>query len=160
MIILIKLIAAHLLGDFVLQSDKLCKMKYGKSLSTRLYALGLHSFIQAILSYLFVAEWSNFTLPIVIGVSHFCIDWLKVQTGKKGLIPLIVDQIFHYLVLFVIYWANQSYGGCLYYSYNSSYLLPVWLVTTSFIAVLSPTSILIKAFIDYENWLPKDASLK
>ena len=36
----------------------------------------------------------------------------------------------------------------------------LWLIATTYIAVLSPTSVLIKSFIEYEKWLPTDASLK
>lgn len=48
-IILIKLIAAHLIGDFLFQTDKICEMKYSNDLSKRLTGLAIHSGIQAIL---------------------------------------------------------------------------------------------------------------
>ena len=33
-----------------------------------------------------------------------------------------------------------------------------WLIITAYISVLAPTSILIKSFIDFEKWMPSDAS--
>lgn len=46
-IILIKLIAAHLTGDFILQSDKMCAEKFSNDSSARYKVLILHALIQA-----------------------------------------------------------------------------------------------------------------
>ncbi len=59
-------------------------------------------------------------------------------------------------------------GGVILYAYKRAFHNPAteifsanfWFVTTAYIAVLSPTSVLIKSFIEYEKWLPADASLK
>ena len=48
-IILIKLIAAHLTGDFLLQSDKMCADKFSKNPSEKYKALIGHALIQAVL---------------------------------------------------------------------------------------------------------------
>ncbi|MDE5875934.1 MAG: DUF3307 domain-containing protein [Muribaculaceae bacterium] len=97
--ILIKLIAAHLIGDFLLQTDKICEMKYSDDIGKRLAALGIHSGIQAVLSYIFIAEWSLWIVPVVIFVSHFTIDFVKVACKGRSLPALITDQLAHYIVL-------------------------------------------------------------
>ncbi|MBD5386944.1 DUF3307 domain-containing protein [bacterium] len=52
-----KLISAHLIGDFIFQSDRLCDIEYSNNLAIRLFGLAIYSAIQALLSYLFIAEW-------------------------------------------------------------------------------------------------------
>ncbi|MDE6632448.1 MAG: DUF3307 domain-containing protein, partial [Muribaculaceae bacterium] len=90
-ILLIKLIAAHLIGDFFLQSDKLCKMRYCKKFSKRVSANIIHSLIQAGLSYCFIGLWNLWWIPVIIFISHFIIDFIKTQYGKKDLPYFIGD---------------------------------------------------------------------
>lgn len=158
--ILIKLIAAHLVGDFLLQSDKLCRLKYERKLSCKIQALALHSVIQVALTYVFIGQWCNWILPAGIGASHFIIDLIKVQSGKKGLIALIMDQMAHYAVLFSLWWFMIVKSDVSFNPTDMTFSPTLWLVATSYVAVLAPTSILIKAFMDYENWVPGDASVK
>lgn len=76
-IILIKLIAAHLTGDFLLQSDRMCVDKFSNNSKAKYKALVLHALVQAALAYVFVARWNYWIIPVVIGVSHFAIDLVK-----------------------------------------------------------------------------------
>lgn len=63
-IILIKLIAAHLVGDFILQTDKLCADKFSNNKAFRYSALSVHALVHAALAYLFVAQWNNWAVPM------------------------------------------------------------------------------------------------
>lgn len=155
---LIILIVAHLLGDFILQTEKLCKMKYDTKFSTKVYALAIHSGIQAILSYILLAKWGLWLLPIVIFICHFVIDFIKVQLMGLKLSAFIIDQIFHYIFIFVI-WRymivdNPNVGATTYLS-NS-----MWIVICAVIAILTPSSVLIKSFMDYEGWIPEEPVLQ
>lgn len=101
-IILIKLIAAHLVGDFILQSDKMCADKFSKNKTVRYRALSEHAIIQATLAYLLVAQWTNWVVPLVIGVSHFLIDLIKTHFKRKILSAfyaiswsIIVSSLFY-----------------------------------------------------------------
>lgn len=157
-IILIKLIAAHLVGDFILQTDKLCADKFSNNKAFRYRALSVHALVHAALAYLFVAQWNNWAVPLVIGASHFLIDLVKTHFKRKDLVGFVCDQLAHYcviVVLWLIVFANHDYN-------QAAKILSAnfWLITTTYIAVLCPTSVLIKSFIEYEKWLPADASLK
>lgn len=157
-IILIKLIAAHLVGDFILQSDKMCADKFSKNKTVRYRALSEHAIIQATLAYLFVAQWTIWVVPLVIGVSHFLIDLIKTHFKRKDLVGFLCDQLVHYCVIVVLWFtafANHDFNPA-----TEIFSANFWFVTTAYIAVLSPTSVLIKSFIEYEKWLPADASLK
>ncbi len=153
--IFIKLIAAHLIGDFLLQTDKLCEMKYSHNTPKRLIALGIHSAVQAILSYVFIADWTLWILPLVIFTSHFIIDLIKIICKGKRLPALLMDQIAHYIVIIGVWWLLYNKGLCNIYT---TYLpLSFWPILTSYIAVLVPTSILIKSFIEFEGWMPNQS---
>lgn len=155
-IILIKLIAAHLAGDFILQSDKMCANKISKFSSARYRALAYHALIQAVLSYVFVSQWRGWLIPVVIGISHFIIDLGKTMSNRNGLISFLWDQIAHYCVIIGLWWftfakvPQMDMAGEIF---STSF----WLIATAYIAVLAPTSILIKSFIEYEEWMPSDS---
>lgn len=152
--ILLKLVAAHLIGDFLFQTDKLCQMKYSDNLCKKFYGLGFHSAIQALLSYLFIAEWTLWIAPTIIFVSHFIIDFIKVEYRGEKLPALIADQLAHYLVIALLWWFICIKGCDDITAENLS--LSFWAIVTSYIAVLAPTSILIKSFIEFEGWIPDE----
>lgn len=149
--ILIKLVAAHLLGDFLLQTNRLCEMKYSNNLCKRLYALCIHSGVQALLSYIFIADWTLWVIPAVIFVSHFIIDLVKVASGGRSLPAFIVDQLAHYLIIIGLWWLIGVNDWN--YVFTISPMLSFWALITSYIAVLAPTSILIKSFVEFEGWI-------
>lgn len=98
-IILLKLIAAHLTGDFLLQSDRMCADKFSNNSTAKYKALILHAIIQAVLAYVFVAQWNCWIIPVVIGVSHFIIDYVKSMSRRNDLISLVWDQLAHFCVI-------------------------------------------------------------
>ena len=105
MILLFKLLLAHIIGDFFLQPQKWVKEKEQKKLkSAKLY---LHVTIHFIL--LFVILWeASLWLPIVIiGVSHFIIDAVKllIQKKKTKRFLFFIDQLMHVLIILIVYFA-------------------------------------------------------
>lgn len=98
--VLIKLLIAHILGDFVIQTDRWVQhKKENKIKSIYLY---LHALSIGILSYLFLAKWTEFFVPVIVLISHLIIDiWKLYQQPKR--IYFILDQIFHILILVLIW---------------------------------------------------------
>ena len=138
-IILVKLIAAHLTGDFLLQSDRMCADKFSNHSLAKYKALVIHALIQA------------------IGVSHFLIDYVKSMCKRKDLISLVWDQLAHFCVITGLWWfvfAGLPQLDMAHEIFSTNF----WLIATAYIAVLTPTSILIKSFIEFEKWMPSDAS--
>lgn len=153
--VLIRLIFAHLIGDFVLQSDRLCRMKYGKSLKNRILALSFHSLLQALLTYIFLGTWDCYVIPLIIMATHFVIDYIKVSYSNNSLPSFLIDQAAHYLVIILLWWSFFIHGQ---YAINHATAFigdNMWIMLVSYVAILSPTSILIKLFIDYEKWMPE-----
>lgn len=155
---LIVLIAAHLLGDFTLQSDRLCNMRHSDKISERISANAIHSLIQATLSYIFIGIWHLLMLPCIIFTSHFIIDFLKSQYGRRRLPEFIVDQAAHYIVIFLIW--RFMLSDVAIQGFSSKISQTVWIVFTAYIAVLTPTSILVKSFMEYNSWVPNNPTLK
>ena len=155
---LIKLITAHLLGDFILQSDKLCNNRYSDNAMERMSANAIHSLIQSLLSYVFVGVWNLWILPVIIFISHFLIDLLKTQYGRRRLPDFICDQAVHYVVIFLL-WRFLLFNIPISNTVSKIYQT-AWIVFSAYIAILKPTSILIKSFMEYNSWIPTNPSLK
>ena len=87
---IIYLILCHLVGDYVLQCDFIAKTK-----GSNLYHLFVHCALYCLpFVLLYGIDWK-------IGVlfaSHIIIDVLKARFNK---ISYIIDQILHYIVLFI-----------------------------------------------------------
>ncbi len=156
-IILIKLIAAHLTGDFLLQSDRMCIDKFSNNSKAKYKALVLHALVQAALAYIFVAQRNCWIVPVVIGVSHFAIDLVKTMSKRTDLISFVWDQLAHLCIIIGLWWLEFARLSQLDMA-DEIFSTNFWLIATAYIAVLAPTSILIKFFIEFEKWMPSEAS--
>lgn len=101
--ILLLLILAHLLGDFVLQPEKWVKDKAAhRGKSVYLY---LHILVHAILLLIALQFKMEFwpVIAIVAG-THYLIDLMKVTLSEKwgGQFLFFADQILHFAVLFTV----------------------------------------------------------
>ncbi|TBN04765.1 DUF3307 domain-containing protein [Hyunsoonleella flava] len=107
--ILIKLLLAHLIGDFFLQPQSWVKEKEKKKLkSPKLY---FHVFIHIAALALLLWDVSLWPIIIIIGVSHFIIDALKLSFQKKKTKRKLffLDQFLHILIIL----------GCYFFSFHS-----------------------------------------
>jgi hypothetical protein len=97
--IFIKLILAHLLGDFILQPDSWVADKESKKLKS-IY-LYIHILIHTVLNFAFLWDLQLWWVAILVGVSHFIIDAAKLsfQTHKNKKNWFFIDQILHVLVI-------------------------------------------------------------
>ena len=148
MIVLVKLILAHLLGDFLLQPDSWVKAKEQKKLAAwQLYG---HSLIHFALIMLLVFDITFWQWGILLAMIHLLIDMIKVYTitveTKRRYFYL--DQFIHFVCIFTIW---------LFYQDHSLFLinLPyerILLLFTGVYALTTPTSLAIKVFIS--KWTP------
>src|SRR5690606_28903977 len=97
-ILLLKLILAHFIGDFVLQPASWVEHKYQrKAASKYLYLhLGIHA-----LALLLLLQFKHLGTVALIVVAHFLIDLAKIYlTGPKNYRWMFVlDQLLHFSVL-------------------------------------------------------------
>lgn len=149
MILFLKLLFAHLLGDFVFQSDRYIKEKESKKhRSPKLY---LHALLHGGLSIALVAEISFWPYALIITITHLLIDLSKLmfQRDNNRIQWFIMDQLLHLSILVGIslllaeQWITISALG------KERALL---LITAGTFLTL-PTSILIRILIS--GWTPK-----
>ena len=62
--ILVPLLAAHFLADFILQTEEDVKRKQS------ILVFGKHIVLVTLISYILVGNWTCFTIPLVISVSY------------------------------------------------------------------------------------------
>ncbi len=103
MILFLKFLLAHILGDFVFQPEKWVKDKEEKKVkSVKLYVhIGVHTVLLLfLLQFNLPAYWLGFLLIVT---SHYTIDLLKLYLQKKNTkrIWFFIDQILHVLILFL-----------------------------------------------------------
>jgi hypothetical protein len=93
--LLVCLVAAHVLGDFLLQTQQDVKEK------SRPVVLVKHTLVLAVLSYLVVGWWRVWQIPVLVLFTHAGIDLVKARLGK-GAGAFLVDQAAHGLSLLII----------------------------------------------------------
>lgn len=97
--IFIKLILAHLLGDFVLQPDSWVADKENHKLKSKF--LYFHVLIHTVISFVFLWDLQLWWVALLIGGSHFIIDAAKLsfQTIKTKKTWFFIDQLLHMIVI-------------------------------------------------------------
>jgi hypothetical protein len=149
MVLFIKLLIAHLIGDFFLQSSSAVKQKeIEKVKSPYLY---IHCVVHAILSLLVSWDIHFWPYALFIGGAHLLIDTAKlyIQSNKWKLEIFLVDQTLHILVLFVVSLLNKG----LYFQFSWLFETKAILLYVALLLLTTPSSILIKMAIS--NWSPQ-----
>jgi len=163
MIILIKLIIAHLLGDFVLQPDWLIKKKNHGPLLYRFFWIVIHSIIHGLLVLVLLYDITYWKFATILFFAHLIIDILKMTVKNDTIYIFIVDQILHILSVIIIWqlFTSESLMESLnkYISFSDPGL---WLVLLAYLTVTFPFSYLIgKATLKWQSQLKSnEESLK
>ena len=90
----IPLLFAHLLADFILQTDTSVRLKH------RLNYLFRHGLTVAFLSYLFLGVPTAWELLLGVGLTHILLDAWKLHTDRGSrLRRFVIDQAGHILIL-------------------------------------------------------------
>lgn len=141
--IFVKLLLAHLLGDFVLQPTKWVVHKEANRIrSPYIY---LHVLIHFSLVVLIFWDLSIWKIALIIGLSHYVIDLSKLYVGpkfKNQSIPFFLDQVLHILVIYC----------CAYYPNLRSTTLGIfedfnWPLITAFVFVTFPAAIIMSKLL-------------
>ena len=108
MILLVKLILAHLLGDFLLQPDSWVDAKEEKKLYA--WQLYVHALIHFALIMVLVCDLTFWKWALLLAVFHLIIDIAKVfmQKKKSKRRYFFVDQLLHLLFILAIWLLYQE----------------------------------------------------
>ena len=99
------LVMAHLVADFVLQTNKICKDKAVKRWRS-MYHYG-HALVVIGLSWLVTWNVYFWWFALFIGVAHFTIDICKSYRDSK-IVWFVLDQFIHLLVIAGVAYAWTS----------------------------------------------------
>ena len=95
--IFLRLFAAHLVADFILQPKQWVANK--NKASFKAAGLYYHLLIVGVTSYLFLGIWNNWQIPVILVISHFIIDLIKINQQKQLTMWFVIDQFLHLLVI-------------------------------------------------------------
>ena len=99
--ILLRLIIAHLLADFVFQTNGMVKGKREKGPMSSQFRW--HLVIVAMLTYLLIADWANWWAPIAMAIAHGIIDWIKISIKKDNMWIYLGDQFAHFISIILLW---------------------------------------------------------
>lgn len=149
MILFVKLLLAHLIGDFLLQPTSWVKDK--EKYKHRSIYLYLHTLLHFILAWMLVGEIAFGWFALGLAISHGFIDFLKLyfQNKKTQRLWFSVDQILHLVTIIAITLIYNNTTIDL-----ASFGNQFWIITTGFILLTKPTSLIIKNIISI--WTPEN----
>lgn len=144
--ILIKLLIAHFLGDFVLQTDNFNKKKEKHKL--RSYHLYLHATIHGLLSWLLLWKLEYWYIGLIIFITHLLIDTGKLYfTNKKNQRWLFtLDQLAHIIVIVLL----ASSVSQINFIISDGVLEFLWPLVLCIVFLTSPIAIMLKVF--FTRW--------
>ena len=159
-ILFANLFLAHLVGDFLLQSNALCESKERKHHKSAF--MYVHALIIALLSWLAIGNYHLWGYAVIIGVTHLMIDIAKSYVKTQTLVWFVGDQILHIFVLLIVsYFIGNGWEQFAWIPQNYALILPAFL--SAVIICTKPANIFIKMILTrYEIDLPKakDKELK
>ena len=141
MIILIKLIAAQFIGDFILQPDSWVKEKEKRKVkSPRLY---LHITIHGLLIMLLLWDLAYWLLALLIVISHGIIDVIKLYAQKEANKSkwFFIDQALHILSILVL-WSLFIHPELTIPSWFEN--PNVWIYTTAILFITVVSAIIVR----------------
>ena len=148
MIIITKLLLAHLLGDFLLQPTSWVLDKENKKQKSKY--LYFHTLLHGILAWLLVGEIAFGWFALALAVTHGFIDFLKLQFQKDNTKRnwFVADQMLHLITILIIasFYKNLTVD---FTFFNNQF----WILITGILFLTKPSSIIIKNIISI--WTPE-----
>lgn len=150
MILFLKILLAHILGDFVFQPQKWVKDKEkDKIKSPKLYIhIGVHF---ALLLLIFQFDFYYWKAILFITITHFIIDISKLYLHNKNnkITFFFIDQALHILMILIALIFYNSID----YNFNGLFLNQVLLLLVCILFLMFASSIIIKMIIT--QWNPE-----
>ena len=144
MLIFIKLILAHLIGDFILQPTKWVLHKQSNKIASKF--LYLHVLLHFMLYMLILWDLSLWKIAIIISIGHFCIDVSKLYIDSlfnNKSIPFFIDQGLHLLIIYCCVFYENLYEHTLSLFNNLD-----WNLVTAIIFVTYPAAIIMGKILE------------
>lgn len=142
--LLLRLLLAHFISDFVLQWKGMNESKVRLGLRSPLF--WLHIFFTGAVVLVLLPGWSFWYIAVIITVTHFLIDWWKLSYGSDNLFYFSADQLMHIMVLAGSWYYLTAYSNNLLISDVMADLLSTTVLAylVGFIIVIWPASFFIQ----------------
>lgn len=143
--LLLSLVLAHVIGDFYLQTDKYCEQK--ETWKFKSWFLYVHTIIIGVLSWIMVPSCGFGLWALLIALSHFAIDAIKIHCSK-GLWSFVIDQLSHLGILVVISSIYDPTKELPIHMIDCSSSFSTPLLILSVLLCMKPANILIKLILE------------
>lgn len=140
----VRLLFAHVVGDFLCQTDSYCLAKQEKGVHS--WHSYVHAIIITLLSWLALGGWSYWWIALIIGASHWCVDLMK---REDNFISFVIDQVLHVLILLLCSLVFVSIGVLGVSLWDGQNVVPIIGVALVFIACSKPANIVISLILDF-----------
>jgi len=127
-VILLQLLLAHILTDFVFQPYTWVESKNTYGLKSNKY--WFHILIAGLTTYIILHQWSNWKIPILVMITHALIDYWKIskeselnkyndqisndKNKKNGTKYFFIDQFLHIAVILIAWlWLIRGFDQIL-----------------------------------------------
>ena len=141
----LSLVLAHIIGDFYLQTDKCCEQKEKRKFKS--WFLYVHAITIGLLSWIIVPSCSFGLWALMIAVSHFAIDAVKIHC-PKGLWSFVIDQLFHLSILAAISTIYETTKELPFQMIDSPSSFSTPLLILAILLCIKPANILIKLILE------------
>lgn len=144
MLMFIKLILGHLIGDFILQPTKWVIHKESNKITSKY--LYVHVLLHFALYMLLLWDLSLWKIALVIAMGHFIIDLLKLYSNsffKNKSIPFFIDQGLHVVLIYCCTFYTNLYEHTLTLFQNLD-----WSLITAIIFVTYPSAIIMGKILE------------
>lgn len=153
-IFLLTFILAHLIGDFVLQTDKIAKEK-----ATSIKGIFIHSIIILCVQVVFLSVFGfkGLLAGFISGCIHFFIDYAKYFSNKKKflkstqIILFILDQAIHILLIVLLtYILGREYNS-IYFKYAEYIEWGILIIILAYVAPIASKTIIFDMKLTINN---------
>lgn len=141
----LSLVFAHIIGDFYLQTDKCCIQKESRKFKS--WFLYIHTIIIGLLSWIMVPSCNFGLWALLIAVSHFAVDAIKIHC-PKGLWSFVSDQLLHLGILATISTLYETTRELPLQTIGWSNSFSIPLLILAILLCMKPANILIKLILE------------
>lgn len=147
MSILLRLLFAHIISDFFLQTKRMANGKRQGS-KTRWFILTIHCLIHAAVAYFLVGKWEMWYIPVILFTTHFIIDNIKTSFHGNSISAFLFDQVAHLFVIAVL-WISIMPQSLYDMIDTATEHLPdnIWTIAIAYALILRPASILMSLLL-------------
>jgi hypothetical protein len=144
MILFLKLLLAHMIGDFLLQPKSWVRDKEEKRIASKY--LYVHVLLQFAVAMVLLWDIDYWKLVLLITISHYLIDLAKIHATpwfENRSIPFFIDQLLHLAVLYVC----SYYGDLLGHSRELLGQID-WALVTATVFVTFPSAVIMEKLLE------------